>query len=991
MAEPGTAADRRAAILGAATHGAAAPGVAAAVPGVVARGAAGEGAPWGGGGGSWGGGGWGGGGWGYYGPVVLDMTGGGIKITPLSQSNTFFDMTGDGYKNRSAWAGAGNAVLFFDPNGTNQITQADQIIFTKWDPSAKTDTQALLDVFDTNHNGQLDSGDTKFAQFKLMVTNANGTTSVETLAQGGVASINLTANNVSQTFSDGSSIDGEMTYTKTGGGTGTAATVTLATDPNGHVVQSTTGVNLSTGEVTVDSKALNTDGSLASEITTVTSSDGLNRTMRTDVDGDGVVDLIQTDTTVVSGATTTETLTDTTKAGVLLDQTVTTTVVSGGTTTKTINRDANGSMVSGVAVVSQREVDTTTGGLTTISVTDLNPDGSTRDRIVTTPSAAGMTNTVQRDFNGDNVFDLTTVTTTTVDGATGARTTTVTESNANGSRKDQTVTITSANGQTSSQTSDVDGDSLIDLTVATTIVPNTTSPAFFNGTAGTLTQVIQTARNGAFVGESMSFVSNDGLLKATYFDTTGAGTAAAPVNNGLAIDMTVVDADGSRTETVTDRNGDGSLKDQTVTTKGVDGITRTTQVDSTGATAANGGSIFDMVETVAKDGSGQTVNTVSRYAQNGALIARTVTTTSANGLTSTVTSDADGNGTVDLTTVTTTAATGSGGSTVTRTDKSANNTTLDTIVTTTSADGLTVTTQSTIGATSTTKTDATVANQNGSITETVSVTSSGGTLESKVTTDTSSDRNTQTITSDLNGDGVTDRIETIVKQSNGSIVDTVSVYGGSSLSSQTVTTTSASGLSKTTTVNVDGKVDTTTTDVVALNADGSRTETVSVYANNSTLESQVITTTSANGLSSVTTSNTDGKIDSTTSDVTTINADASRTETVLVKNSNGIVVHGATTTTSANGLSVVTQNDLNGDGTPDQTHSDVTVVNAYRRRIVEGYKTRYRRRQFVRLYRHDDHFTGRDRNRNIGKKECCGDFDHEGFSKDECRRPKSMA
>jgi hypothetical protein len=92
-------------------------------------------------------------------PVVLDLAGKGIKITQLTSSNTYFDMTGDGYKNLTAWAGAGNGVLFFDPTGTGQLTQANQINFTDWDPGATTDMQALLDVFDTNHDGSLDAGD----------------------------------------------------------------------------------------------------------------------------------------------------------------------------------------------------------------------------------------------------------------------------------------------------------------------------------------------------------------------------------------------------------------------------------------------------------------------------------------------------------------------------------------------------------------------------------------------------------------------------------------------------------------------------------------------------------------------------------------------------------------------------------------------------------------------------------------------------------------
>jgi hypothetical protein len=89
-------------------------------------------------------------------------------------------MTGSGFKNRTAWAGAGNAVLFFDPNDTNAITQANQIVFTDWDPTASTDMQALLDVFDTDHDGKLDAGDVNFSKFKLMVTNAEGTQSVQT-------------------------------------------------------------------------------------------------------------------------------------------------------------------------------------------------------------------------------------------------------------------------------------------------------------------------------------------------------------------------------------------------------------------------------------------------------------------------------------------------------------------------------------------------------------------------------------------------------------------------------------------------------------------------------------------------------------------------------------------------------------------------------------------------------------------------------------------
>jgi hypothetical protein len=72
-------------------------------------------------------------------------------------------VTGSGEQNLTAWAGAGNSVLFFDPTGAGQLTQPNQVIFTDWDPSATSDMQALLDVFDTNHDRAPDSGDTNFA------------------------------------------------------------------------------------------------------------------------------------------------------------------------------------------------------------------------------------------------------------------------------------------------------------------------------------------------------------------------------------------------------------------------------------------------------------------------------------------------------------------------------------------------------------------------------------------------------------------------------------------------------------------------------------------------------------------------------------------------------------------------------------------------------------------------------------------------------------
>ena len=159
--------------------------------------------------------------------MLLDLDGNGLKITPLGSSNTFYDTAGDGLKHRTAWAGAGDGVLVLDLAGSGQITERNQIVFTDWDPAPGNDMQSLANVFDTDRDGRLDSGDAQFSKFKLLVTNADGTTTLKTLAQAGVTSIDLIPDAEKVVLPDGTTIDGQTTFTRSNGTTGTAATVAL--------------------------------------------------------------------------------------------------------------------------------------------------------------------------------------------------------------------------------------------------------------------------------------------------------------------------------------------------------------------------------------------------------------------------------------------------------------------------------------------------------------------------------------------------------------------------------------------------------------------------------------------------------------------------------------------------------------------------------------------------------------------------------------------
>jgi hypothetical protein len=157
-------------------------------------------------------------------PVVLDLDGNGIRVADLTQSQQH--ITGaDGLQHHTAWAGAGDGVLFIDADGSGTISDAREYMFTEWDPTANSDMEAIRAKFDTNGDGILSAADADFAKFKVLVTNADGTTSVKTLTELGITSIKLTTDATQIELPDGSVITGQTTFTRANGTTGTAADV----------------------------------------------------------------------------------------------------------------------------------------------------------------------------------------------------------------------------------------------------------------------------------------------------------------------------------------------------------------------------------------------------------------------------------------------------------------------------------------------------------------------------------------------------------------------------------------------------------------------------------------------------------------------------------------------------------------------------------------------------------------------------------------------
>jgi Ca2+-binding RTX toxin-like protein len=843
-------------------------------------------------------------------PIVLDIVGTGINISEVTRSNKFIDSDGDGKLHRTAWAGVGSGVLFYDPKSLGAIAEKNQYVFTEWDPTAKGDLEALRNVFDSNGDGVLNASDAKFALFKVEVTNADGSTSVYTLAQLGITSINLKGDMTDVKYADGSEITGQTTFTRSNGTTGTVANTVLATDANGYAVTQTVITDASNNRI-VTNTAFATDGSIASVTKSTTSADGKTIAITYDTNGDGVIDKAQSIITTVDGAgTRTETLTNKNGGGILTSAIQTITSIDGKSIT--INRDSTGG-----GWYDQSETRTTfADGHRTVVITDKNADGTEIHQATTTVSIDGLTRSVGTDLDSNATADRIN-THALVNNGDGSRTETVSDTSNNATLLDRSVMTTSANGRVQSTTYDLDGNSTIDKTVASTITVN----------ADNTTNSVTTTTNGdTSLRNTVTVVqSADSLSSTETDDINGDG-----VIDLKTTDVMVINADTSRDHTVSVFNTDNTLRSKVITHIGVDRISETMTVDQTG----NGSTDLEMI--VAVSVAGVRTDTTSTYTDLGVLVNRTIATTSADGLSTITTTDIDGNGVVDYNASDVTVKNVGGTATQTLSSLSANNTLYSQTVQTVSANGLSVTTQTDIDGVAGfdySQVDLREVFGDLSTRHTVTDYNANGTMRDQTIMNATADRRTVTTTIDDNGDGFIDKTETAVKAVNGTVTDTVTDKNkdGSTVD-QIVSIVTANGLNLTTKVDRDGNgtFDQIKTDVKAYNIDGSTTETIENRTNNAALVTKQIITTSGNGLSQTLQMdmNGDGTYDVTTTDIKVLNTNGSVTETIAKKNSLGTITSQATSTINATGLSKTTAQDINGDGTTDFTTTDVVVLNA---------------------------------------------------------------
>ncbi|MBU1217102.1 hypothetical protein KJ870_10410 [bacterium] len=127
-------------------------------------------------------------------PIAIDLNGDGFEFVNVDDSNVFFDITGDGWKRKTAWVSPRDGLLAFDNDGNGKIETASEISFVGYKDGAQSDLEGLS-AFDTNGDGVFSVADADWSKFGVWQdANQNGITDegeFKTLGEMGVASISL--------------------------------------------------------------------------------------------------------------------------------------------------------------------------------------------------------------------------------------------------------------------------------------------------------------------------------------------------------------------------------------------------------------------------------------------------------------------------------------------------------------------------------------------------------------------------------------------------------------------------------------------------------------------------------------------------------------------------------------------------------------------------------------------------------------------------------
>ncbi|QPH54667.1 calcium-binding protein [Pontivivens ytuae] len=99
-------------------------------------------------------------------PLVIDLDGDGIELTPLIGSQSYFDLDGDGFAEQTGWVGPDDGLLVLDRNANNFI---DDIYELFGDTDGHAHGFSRLAELDTDGNGIINSSDAEFSELQVWI------------------------------------------------------------------------------------------------------------------------------------------------------------------------------------------------------------------------------------------------------------------------------------------------------------------------------------------------------------------------------------------------------------------------------------------------------------------------------------------------------------------------------------------------------------------------------------------------------------------------------------------------------------------------------------------------------------------------------------------------------------------------------------------------------------------------------------------------------
>ncbi len=156
-------------------------------------------------------------------PLALDLDGNGLQTSGI-ENGVRFDIDADGRLDQTSFVSGGDAFLAIDSNGNGRIDDGRELF---GDQSGDANGYLALSRYDDNSDGVIDHSDTVFQQLRLFTMSADGSQTLRSLDEGGIAAISLGYSNSTTALNEYDTIAQHSTFTRVDGSEGESGDLLL--------------------------------------------------------------------------------------------------------------------------------------------------------------------------------------------------------------------------------------------------------------------------------------------------------------------------------------------------------------------------------------------------------------------------------------------------------------------------------------------------------------------------------------------------------------------------------------------------------------------------------------------------------------------------------------------------------------------------------------------------------------------------------------------